>query len=174
MQHLAVVTSLVAFFRTFGGITALTLMSSVVNNKIASSIPAGETASSLDSLTSIDALPPAVKKQVQDLFANAIRWAYIALIPFAGISAISTLFLREVKITKDPDEEAQREQERNKEDAELGNVPPESQGATQGAERPTQAGGQQRTTRKRTRVYGPLTGIIWCIQALGDKLGWRK
>lgn len=120
MHHLAVVASLISFFRTLGGIIALTLMSSVVNNKIASSVPEGETTASLDSLPKINALPLAIQDQIQSVLANGIRWAYIALIPFAGISVISTVFLREVKIEKDPDEQRPG---RDRADPEAGNVP---------------------------------------------------
>src|SRR5271169_3475902 len=108
MHYLAIVTSLVSFFRSLGGILALTLMSSVVNNKIASSIPSDKSTPSLSSLNSIQSLPPSILKEVQNAFSDAIRWAYIALIPFVAIAAISGFFLREVKITRTPEEEAQR------------------------------------------------------------------
>jgi fucose permease len=160
MQYLAIVTSLVSFFRSLGGILALTLMSSVVNNRIASSIPSGQN-TSFSSLNSIQHLPPSILKEVQNAFSDAIRWAYIALIPFAAIAAISGFFLREVKITRTPEEEAKRQQELNKVDAELGQVPNEN-------------GDVQRASRPRVNVYGPITAIIWCFQAIGDKAGWRK
>jgi hypothetical protein len=161
MQYLAIVTSLVTFFRSLGGIVALTLMSSVVNNKIANSIPSGQRTSSFRSLTSIQSLPPSVLIQVQNAFSDAIRWAYIALIPFVGIAAISTFFLREVKITRTAEEEAQRQQALRKTDAELGQVPRQGDVVT-------------RTHRQRVKVRGPIMGIVWCFQAMGDKMGWRK
>src|SRR5215471_20459407 len=161
MQYLAIVTSLVSFFRSLGGILALTLMSSVVNNRIVSSLPSGQSSSSFSSLTSIQHLPPAVLKEVQNAFSDAIRWAYIALVPFAAVAAISGFFLREVKITRTPEEEAKRQQERNKTDAELGQVSNKNEAVP-------------RTRRPRVKVYGPVMGIIWCCQAIGDKMGWRK
>ena len=161
MQYLAIVTSLVSFFRSLGGILALTLMSSVVNNRIASSLPSGQSSSSFGSLSSIQRLPPSILKEVQNAFSDAIRWAYIALIPFASIAAISGFFLRELKITRTPEEEAKRQQERNKVDTELGQVPNENESVP-------------RTRRPRVKVYGPAMGIIWCCQAIGDKMGWRK
>src|ERR1700738_2535531 len=107
MHYLAIVTSLVSFFRSMGGILALTLMSSVVNNKVSSAFAlsgnSGQT-TSYTSLNSIQSLPPAVIAQVQDAFSEAIRWAYIALLPFVCIAAISSLFLREVKIERSPEE----------------------------------------------------------------------
>ena len=161
MQYLAIVTSLVSFFRSLGGILALTLMSSVVNNKFTASIPSGQSTSSFSSLNSIQHLPPSILKEVQNAFSDAIRWAYIALIPFVAIAAISGFFLREVKITRTPEEEAQRQQKLNKVDAELGQIPNEN-------------GEVPRPRRPRVNVYGPITGIIWCCQAIGDKTGWRK
>jgi hypothetical protein len=162
MHYLAIVTSLVSFFRLLGGILALTLMSSVVNNKIAQFMTSGQRASSFSSLSSIQSLPPAILTQVRNAFSDAIRWGYIALIPFVCIAAISTFFLREVKITRTPEEEAQRQRTLNETDAELGKLPSH------------QNDGVTRTHRPRVKVYGPIMGIIWCCQAIGDKMGWRK
>lgn len=164
MQYLAIVTSLVSFFRTLGGIFALTIMSSVVNNKISDAFSSisGATSSSLNSLGSIQNLPPALLSRVQDAFSDAIRWAYIALLPFVCIAALSSLLLREVKIERSSEVERQRNTERNKEDAELGeSVTPET-------------GTPQPSHRRRIKIRGPVGAIIWCFQALGDKLGWRK
>jgi CBS domain containing-hemolysin-like protein len=164
MHHIAVVTSLVTFFRTLGGILALTVMSSVVNNKVASAFSGQNLAGSFNSLTSIQALPPAVLLQVQNAFSHAIRWAYIALLPFVCTAALSSFFLREVKIPKKSEEEAEHQQARAKEDAELGQVPNVV----------SQSNETQRPHRKRITVFGPISGIIWCCQAIADKYGWRK
>ena len=120
MHQLAVVTSLVQFFRSLGGIIALTLMSSVVNNKVSQAFPAtsGET-SLYASLGDIQSLPPPVREQVQDVFSDGIRWAYIALLPFVCTAAISSFFLWDVKVERSLKEVARREQ---KEDVELGQI----------------------------------------------------
>jgi hypothetical protein len=127
MQYLAIVTSLVSFFRSLGGILALTLMSSVVNNKISDSFStslsnntAGN-ATSFSSLGSIQSLPPEMLGRVQDAFSEAIRWAYIALLPFVCIAAVSSFFLREVKIERSVEDERRREEERNR-DGEVGHM----------------------------------------------------
>jgi len=168
MQYLAIVTSLVSFFRSLGGIFALTLMSSVVNNKVAdafaSAAKSGET-TQYASLNSIQSLPPAVQLQVEDAFSDAIRWAYIALLPFVCISAVSSVFLREVKIERSSEEVADREREKNREDAELGRTTQETA---------NQTGQVTRTHKPRIKIYGPIGAIIWLCQALGDKVGWRK
>ena len=166
MHYLAIVTSLVAFFRSLGGIVALTVMSSVVNNKLKSTLGAGASlSSSFTSINSINSLPPAVKKVVQDAFAQAVKWAYIAMIPFVGVAAITVLFLRDVKIERSQADEAKRQQEKIKKDAELGQVPT-------GENLPAQPRPQGH--KPRIRVFGPISAIIWCCQAIGDKLGWRK
>ena len=164
MQYLAIVTAIVSFFRSLGGIVGLTLMSSVVNNKVSADIPTGQSSSSLNSLSSIRNLPPAILQQVQNDFSDAIRWAYIALLPFVCIAAISVFFLREVKIERSAGEEARRVERQNKVDAELGQVPKILS---------TDGKGKQ-TPRARVKVYGPLTAIVWCCQAMADKMGWRK
>lgn len=168
MHYLAIVTSLVSFFRCLGGILALTIMSSVVNNKVAAAFPYAGSSSSLTSLNAIQNLPPAVLAAVQAAFANAVRWAYIAILPFVCVSAISTVFLRELKITKDPEEQAEHDAQQAKTDAELGNVPQMNEDGT--ATNPA----QPRKHKPRIKIYGPIGAIIWCIQALGDKMGWRK
>lgn len=138
-------------------------MSSVVNNKISDAFSSvgGASSSSLDSLSSIQNLPPSSLSMVQDAFSDAIRWAYIALLPFVCIAAVSSVFLREVKIERSSEAQAQRETERAKEDAELGQTGP-------------QDGTPQSTHRRRIKIRGPVGALIWCFQALGDKMGWRK
>ena len=170
MQYIAIVTAIVSFFRCLGGIVGLTLMSSVVNNKVAADFPSGQSSSSINSLSSIQSLPPAIMQQVQNDFADAIRWAYVALLPFICISAISVFFLREVKIERSAAEEARQAEKQTKSDAELGQVPT---GTSANADSSVNTAAT-RTHRPRVKVYGPVMGIIWCCQAIGDKLGWRK
>jgi CBS domain containing-hemolysin-like protein len=178
MQFLAIVTSLVSFFRCLGGILALTIMSSVVNNKISDAFTSSSLAnstsnsssSSLNSLGSIQSLPPDTLIRVQDAFSDAIRWAYIALLPFVCIAAISAFFLREVKIERSVEDEQRREAERNG-DGEMGTsaVGPSTAGQS------GVGGGSAVVGRKpRIKIYGPFGAIIWCCQAIGDKMGWRK
>jgi CBS domain containing-hemolysin-like protein len=177
MQFLAIVTSLVSFFRSLGGILALTIMSSVVNNKISDAFASSSlsnntssSSSSLNSLGSIQSLPPDTLSRVQDAFSDAIRWAYIALLPFVCIAAISAFFLREVKIERSVEDERRREAERNG-DGEMGTSATESSTPVQSGV----DGGSAVVGRKpRTKIYGPIGVIIWCCQAIGDKMGWRK
>ena len=142
-------------------------MSSVVNNKVSAALssffPSGLSSSSLNSLNSIQSLPPPVLAIVQNAFSDAIQWAYIALLPFVCIAAISTFFLREVKIEGSAKEEARRAAKQNQQDEELGQIRNENREAV-----------VTQTRRPRHRIYGPLGLIIWCCQAIGDKMGWRK
>lgn len=164
MHYIAIVTGIVSFFRSLGGVVGLTLMSSVVNNKVSNAFANSPVANSnLSSLSSIQNLSPSVLSAIQGAFADAIHWAYIAILPFACISAISCFFLREVKIERSREEEQRKEERQKATDAELGDVP---QGSN--------ISGSPREHKPRIKVYGPIGGIIWLLQALGDKMGWRK
>ena len=166
MQYLAIVTSLVSFFRCLGGIFALTIMSSVVNNKVSSALssilpPGTSVSSSLDSLNAISSLPPRILVIVKNAFSDAIRWAYIALLPFVCIAAASALFLGEVKVEGSGGSKSKGVQKpRSDNDLEVGQG-----GPTVNGERPH---------RRRIGIIGPLSLIIWCWQTVGDKVGWRK
>jgi hypothetical protein len=143
-------------------------MSSVVNNKITNAFASsGGESSSYSSLSSIQSLPPAIITQVQNAFSDAIRWAYIAILPFACIAAFSVFFLREVKIERSAEEIERREREKNRQDAELGHT-------TQNGEDINENGNVTRPRRPRVKIIGPIGVVIWCCQALGDKMGWRK
>ena len=49
--------------------------------------------SSLSSLQSINSLPPNVQQIVRDAFRNGVRWSFISLIPWAGLSFLLVLRL---------------------------------------------------------------------------------
>ena len=162
MQYLAVVVSIVMFFRCLGGVFALTIVSSVVNNKLSTALavyfPSGLSSSAINSLDSIQSLPPSLLTLVQNAFSDAVRWAYIALLPFASLATIGALFLREVHIERSSRDRATRTREKRREDSELGQV----------------VHNQATTHRPRQTIFGPFSLIIWCLQAIGDRMGWRK
>jgi len=89
-------------------------------------------------------------------------------LPFACVAAITTVFLREVKIEKTPAEQAEREEQQAKTDAELGRIPHTNDDGTPNSvpEPPAH--------KPRIKIWGPISAIIWCFQAFGDKMGWRK
>ncbi|KAG2033342.1 hypothetical protein BDR03DRAFT_803707, partial [Suillus americanus] len=57
----------------------------------------------LDSIQSLEGLPPVVQQIIRDAFRNGVRWSFISLIPWAGLAVIPSLFLSKI-----PDPDAQR------------------------------------------------------------------
>ena len=114
--RVAVVTALNLFFRSLGGTVGLAQCSTVMNAKVKqyfASLPASALASlqsanrtamplslqGLESLQSIDALPPAIQELVKNAFRNGVRWCFISLIPWAGVSLLLVLFLIKIPDT---------------------------------------------------------------------------
>ena len=62
-------------------------------------------AAGMDSLDSIDALPAAVQTLVRDAFRQGTRWAFISLVPWAGLAFVASLFLARI-----PDADAKAEE----------------------------------------------------------------
>jgi hypothetical protein len=54
----------------------------------------------LDSIQSLEGLPPVVQQIIRDAFRNGVRWSFISLIPWAGLAVILSLFLSKIS---DPD-----------------------------------------------------------------------
>jgi hypothetical protein len=95
--------------RTFGGTIGLAQCGTVLDNRvrsyIVSAIVSGAispseivslTSSALRSLDSINSLPPAVAQVVKEGFREGVRWAFISLIPWSGVSTILTIFLSKI------------------------------------------------------------------------------
>jgi len=53
----------------------------------------------LDSIQAISALPQALAQHVRDAFRMGVRWAFISLIPWTGLTFISVLFLTNIRDT---------------------------------------------------------------------------
>ena len=162
MQYIAIVASIVMFFRCLGGVLALTIMSSIVNNKLSAALseffPSGLNSSAINSLGLIQSLPPSVLALVQNAFSDAVRWAYIALIPFASLGVIGAVFLREVHIEKRSG--GQKRQPRTEKDGQADLRHTKNRSTL--------------TDRPRATIYGPATLIVWVFQAVAEKIGWRK
>ena len=68
---------------------------------------AGLTSGSLSSLgaathsstEAIDDLSPAAQELIRNAFRNGVRWSFISLIPWCGVSFIAVLFLSNIKDT---------------------------------------------------------------------------
>ncbi|KAG1855642.1 major facilitator superfamily domain-containing protein [Suillus subalutaceus] len=119
-DHVAVTNALLLFFRALGGTVGLaqcfTVMNAKVNSYIVGQIRSGAISGSdlnvlealynsggLDSIQSLDGLPPVVQQIIRDAFRNGVRWSFISLIPWAGLAVILSLFLSKI-----PDPDAQR------------------------------------------------------------------
>ncbi|GBE80995.1 predicted protein [Sparassis crispa] len=116
-DRVAIVAALTLFFRSLGGTVGLAQCGAVLNSKIQSHMasltssglltPAqaselSQSAGSLTSLQSIDALPLEVQALVREAFRSGSRWSFISLIPWAGLACICTFFLSRIKDTNVP------------------------------------------------------------------------
>lgn len=52
--------------------------------------------SGLSSIQSLDGLPGTAQTTVRDAFRDAVRWAFVALVPWAGVATVSSLFLSRI------------------------------------------------------------------------------
>lgn len=111
--HVAVTNALLLFFRALGGTIGLaqcfTVMNAKVDSYIVGQIQSGAVSGSdlntlealysgggLDSMQSLEGLPPAVQQIIRDAFRNGVRWSFISLIPWAGLAVIRSLFLSKI------------------------------------------------------------------------------
>jgi hypothetical protein len=65
-------------------------------------------ASGMASIQQIQNLPPATATAVREVFRNGVRWAFISLIPWVALAALSSFFLSKIV---DPDAEKRKEAE---------------------------------------------------------------
>lgn len=128
-ERVAAVEGLQLFFRTLGGTIGLAQCFTVMNSKVTSGItdlirtgilsisdfPNAQSAQSgsasgIVSIQQIEALPPQAVEAVRDIYRNAVRWAFISLIPWVGLTAIASLFLSNIT-----DLDAERKRQENEE-----------------------------------------------------------
>lgn len=129
-ERVAIVTALNLFFRSLGGTVGLAQCTTVMNAKVKAyfaSLPPsafadlsdGSTALSVEglaSLQSIDALPPSIQTLVRNAFRDGVRWSFISLIPWAGVTVFLVLFLSRIPDTdKDKVPQAQVDKSEKKE-----------------------------------------------------------
>ncbi|KAI0355576.1 MFS general substrate transporter [Trametes cingulata] len=122
-SRVAIVSGLSLFSRSLGGTVGLAQCGAVLNAKVTNSISdlvrsgnlsptdaqtlAQGLAAGLSSLQSIGELPPEVQAALKDAFRNATKWAFISLIPWAGLSFIASLFLSKIRDTDREAKEAE-------------------------------------------------------------------
>lgn len=112
--------------RALGGTVGLAQCGSVLNSKVSSIIVSAVTSGRLSpadaatlaqgvsekgagvsSIQNVAALSPALQSLVRDAFQQGSRWAFISLIPWAGVSFLLTLWLSSIRDTDRIAREAQ-------------------------------------------------------------------
>ncbi|KAG2159213.1 MFS general substrate transporter [Suillus bovinus] len=116
-DHVAATNALLLFFRTLGGTVGLaqcfTVMNAKVDSYVVEQIRSGAISGSaldalgalynsggLDSIQSLEGLPPVSQQIIRDAFRDGVRWSFISLIPWASLAVILSLFLSTIP---DPD-----------------------------------------------------------------------
>ncbi|KAI0058080.1 MFS general substrate transporter [Artomyces pyxidatus] len=110
-HRVAVVTALTLFFRSLGGTVGLAQCAAVLNAKVKSYFkslvisgalsPSDATSleltsSSLASIDGINSLSSQLQQFVKNGYQNGTRWAFISLIPWAGVAFFLTLLLSDI------------------------------------------------------------------------------
>ncbi|KIJ28884.1 hypothetical protein M422DRAFT_189144 [Sphaerobolus stellatus SS14] len=172
-ERVAVVVGLNLFFRTLGGTVGLAQCSAVLNAKvrtsIADAIKSGQFSTTelsqlaslgnIQSINDISALPPALATVVRDAFRNGVRWAFISLVPWAGIATILVLFLSKI-----PDTDARP----------MGNTAPTSipqpgedilvDGQSRNNNFTAENTAQANEKEEKVHIYGPISLIIYLVK----------
>ena len=76
----------------FASVPQSVLVASGLTPESLSSLGSG----SLSSLDAINGLPPAAQELVRNAFRNGVRWSFVSLIPWCGLSCIAVLFLSNI------------------------------------------------------------------------------
>lgn len=104
-KQTAAAFSMPRFAQPFGGTLALTIMGAVFQNKMSRNFGAlGTKEINLHDTAALDAianLPADQQNAIRLAGANATMWAFVSILPFLGLSMLSSLGLRNVWIHKD-------------------------------------------------------------------------
>lgn len=107
-DRVAIVVASNLFFRSAGGTIGLAQLAAVLNARVRHEITSliysgalsledvqaiGAKSDSIDSLGGINNLPPVVRQFVKAAFADGLKWAFISLIPWCGITTVLVFFL---------------------------------------------------------------------------------
>lgn len=106
--NIPAIQSLLSFMIPLGETIGISMMGAVFTNKYSKGLRAIQAASGGSgdasgpaNLDILDSLPPATKLAVQNAAAKAVMWAFVAIMPFMGLSIIAAFFLGNVWIGKD-------------------------------------------------------------------------
>ncbi|KAI8866936.1 MFS general substrate transporter [Ramicandelaber brevisporus] len=103
LEDQAIGTSLVNFFRTIGGVISVSVMSAIMNNKLATELhqyPDSDLllAAAKSGADAMKQLAPEQLMMVSDAYVKALHVVFIAHIPFAGLTALFALLVRQIKL----------------------------------------------------------------------------
>ncbi|KAI8871425.1 hypothetical protein GQ42DRAFT_154506 [Ramicandelaber brevisporus] len=103
LEDQAIGTSLVNFFRTIGGVISIAVMSAIMNNKLATELnqfPDGGLmiAAAKAGGQAMMHLTHEQQAIIAAAYVKALHVVFIAHIPFAGLTALFALFVRQVKL----------------------------------------------------------------------------
>ncbi|KAJ8084615.1 hypothetical protein PM082_003389 [Marasmius tenuissimus] len=126
-ERVAIVSALMLFFRSFGGMLGLAQCGAVLNTRarsyIARAVAEGRFSSNitsgaglqftgrLGSVGQIAELPEDVQVVIREAFRDGVRWCFISLVPWAAIAFVLTVFLSDIP---DADKRKRREEESEK------------------------------------------------------------
>ena len=106
-NQIARAMSVIDFCIPFGGTISLAMMGAVFNNKItgkassSSSAPIHINAHSQNSINAINSLPPDILAAFRGHARHAVVMAFVSVIPIIALAVLASVFLGNVKITKD-------------------------------------------------------------------------
>lgn len=108
-SRIAAIQSVLSFTMPLGETIGISMMGAVFSNKLSlylRTIDFGPgtsftTTTGPANLNSLSSLPPAALESVQNAAAKAVMWAFIAILPFMGISIVAAVFLGNVWIGRD-------------------------------------------------------------------------
>ncbi|KAK1227116.1 hypothetical protein PQX77_009898 [Marasmius sp. AFHP31] len=128
-ERVAIVSALMLFFRSFGGMVGLAQCGAVLNTRarlyITRAVAEGRFSSNnasgaglqftgrLGSVGQIAELPEDVQVVIREAFRDGVRWCFISLVPWAAIAFVLTVFLSDIP---DADERKRREKESEKQE----------------------------------------------------------
>ncbi|KAL0566981.1 hypothetical protein V5O48_015018 [Marasmius crinis-equi] len=111
-ERVAIVSALMLFFRSFGGMVGLAQCGAVLNSRarqyITHAIEDGRIPSAvlssvgsqfsgkLGSIEKISELPPEIQTVIKEAFRDGVRWCFISLVPWATIAFVLSLFLSDI------------------------------------------------------------------------------
>ncbi|RUS22829.1 major facilitator superfamily domain-containing protein [Endogone sp. FLAS-F59071] len=100
----AVITTLVNFWRTIGGVLGIAIAGSIFNNKLSSELTALNLTIPIwlaeNNVTFVHDLPSPIKEQVIDGYVASLDLVYTVAIPLSGAAFLASLFLQHFALKK--------------------------------------------------------------------------